>query len=76
MNAVRSALIFFSNNPDNPIRYPFIEDFCGLDSELYEYESLEVLANGVSASARFAIDSFLFGVSEDSSGVFSSYSIL
>ncbi|CBY08043.1 unnamed protein product [Oikopleura dioica] len=58
------------NNPDNPIRYPFIEDFCGLESELYEYESLEILANGLSTSARFSIDSFLFGVSEDSSVYF------
>jgi len=70
------ALIFSSNNPDNPIRYPFIEDFCGLESELYEYESLEILANGLSTSARFSIDSFLFGVSEDSSGAFLSRSIL
>jgi len=58
------------NNPDNPIRYPFIEDFCGLDTELYEYETLDVLANGVSTSARFAIDSFIFDAAEDSSVYF------
>merc|ERR1712062_61469 len=54
------------DNADNPIRYPFIEDFCGLETELYEYESLVVLANGVESSARFAIDSFLFDASEAS----------
>ncbi|CAG5104283.1 Oidioi.mRNA.OKI2018_I69.chr1.g1178.t1.cds [Oikopleura dioica] len=54
------------NNADNPIRFPFIENSCGLDSELYEYETLEVLANGEATSARFAIDSFLFDASEES----------
>ncbi|CAG5079478.1 Oidioi.mRNA.OKI2018_I69.PAR.g9262.t1.cds [Oikopleura dioica] len=57
-----------SADPNDSIFFKFIEDGCGLDSELYEYETLEVFSNGEETSARFKMDSFLFMAQEDDGG--------
>jgi len=49
-----------SADANDALNYPFIEDFCGDDKELNEYETLEIYSNGDSQNARFAIESFAF----------------
>ena len=50
----------FSADPQDALAYPFIEDFCGDEAELNEYETLEIWSNGDSQNGRFSIESFAF----------------
>ena len=47
-------------DPNDPMSYVFIEDFCGDPVEMYQFNSLEVFSNGISQNVRFGIEAFYF----------------
>ena len=53
-------IYIFSNDPQDPLRYVFIDNFCGDPDEMNVYQTLTVSANGVGHTVSFSIDSFSF----------------
>lgn len=49
-----------TSSPTDETEYAFIDNFCGDDKELNEYETLIVHANGDAAQSSFSLDSFTF----------------
>ena len=58
-----------SEDPDDPVSYVFLDNYCGDEAELNVYESLKIYANGEASSSRFGIESFTFSDDEDG-GIF------
>jgi len=54
-----------SSDSEDPVRYPFIENYCGDPTELDVYQSLVVSENGVSQRGLYSIESFSFNGQED-----------
>jgi hypothetical protein len=56
---------YFSADSEDPVQYPFIDNYCGDDMELNTYESLVVFTNGESDVAQYSLEAFSFnGVEE------------
>lgn len=54
-----------SADSEDPVQYPFIDNYCGDDMELNTYESLVVFTNGESDVAQYSLEAFSFnGVEE------------
>mgnify|MGYP000251663011 CR=1 FL=1 len=49
--------IFCSSNPDDNATYPFVEEFCGTETDL---EAFEMFENGITEKVQFGIQSFSF----------------
>lgn len=53
---------------NDAVKYLFIDNFCGDEAELNEYETLKIMSNGQSATSLFSIDAFTFN--NDNSEIF------
>ena len=61
---LRVKLLFRSDSED-PVSYPFIDNFCGDPDELNVYESLIIHSNGQSKNGQYSIEAFSFNGNEN-----------
>ena len=55
-----------TSDPDDPMHYEFITDFCGDPDELHTYQTLEIYSNGISNAVEISLESFGFSEQDES----------
>ena len=64
-NIIMYIKLLFRSDSEDPVSYPFIDNFCGDPDELNVYESLIIHSNGQSKNGQYSIEAFSFNGNEN-----------